>query len=160
MTISAEARDREKDKLFLTDAEHAQLTPEGRIFMQAVQRIMVPEPKPEIEPAHPKTFAERWPFLNKVHKIPDPIVKVYFLTYGDGRVKIGMTAGTIKARIDSMSTGHWLDLICLASIEDTTGALEYELHQRFAAHRIRPDREWFVLCPEIQALIDEINGKT
>jgi hypothetical protein len=81
---------------------------------------------------------------------------VYFIGC-EGNVKIGI-ANSIEGRLKTLATGHYNELTLLAVVKDAPGTLEYELHQRFAAHRLRG--EWFRLVPEIQAYIDEVNNRT
>jgi Meiotically up-regulated gene 113 len=76
---------------------------------------------------------------------------IYFLKSGDA-VKIGYSANPGK-RIKRFHTGNPYNLPVLG-VMDGELSDEASLHERFAAHRIRPDREWFILCDEIVDFIE------
>ena len=78
---------------------------------------------------------------------------------GSPLVKIGYTSGDPKARVAQLQTGLPMQLTLLWS---TFGDYEDELHDRFAAYRVRG--EWFDLTPlgdpvkVVQATVKEINA--
>jgi hypothetical protein len=86
-----------------------------------------------------------------------PPCTIYFIGYGD-HVKIGLTNGPVQKRLKGLSTGCPYKLTVHATIENASGALELELHQRFAAHRLAG--EWFRLAPEILAYIEEVKARS
>lgn len=108
---------------------------------------------------------ETWPPSKRVIRsdpLPKPPVEihtpkniVYFIKAGN-HIKIGQTSGSIDRRIKSLATGHYDQMTALAVIEDAPAPLEFELHQRFAAYRVRG--EWFKAAPELLAYIEEINA--
>lgn len=77
---------------------------------------------------------------------------VYFIeAEGTGLVKIGV-ANCAYARMKSLDQMSAVPLRLLGSVTtDKLGALEKELHGRFAAHRVRG--EWFKADPEILAFV-------
>lgn len=87
--------------------------------------------------------------------LPTLTTNVYFIGCDD-HVKIGM-AGSVEKRFRALATSHHRELTLLAVIKGASGSLEFELHERFAAHRVRG--EWFRLAPDIQAYIDEIKAR-
>jgi hypothetical protein len=78
--------------------------------------------------------------------------EVYFLNDGEA-IKIGWAANT-EARAISLQTATHRDLEVMLTIPGTK-ASERVLHERFAEHRIRPDREWFRRAPEILEYIGQ-----
>jgi hypothetical protein len=74
---------------------------------------------------------------------------IYFVRSGDA-VKIGYADQPDK-RIPTLRTANPNALVVLG-VMDGTMTDEQELHQRFAAHRLRG--EWFVLCDEIIEFIE------
>lgn len=65
---------------------------------------------------------------------------VYFIQAGQhGPIKIGV-ASNVRKRLAALQTGHHTSLRIIGTVPGDA-ALERELHQRFAAHRIRG--EWF-----------------
>lgn len=81
---------------------------------------------------------------------------VYFIQHGatvSGAIKIGTTQGNPYARLRALQTGAPEPLRLLAAIDG--GPLEERaLHQRFAAHRLRADGEWFAASAELLAFIE------
>lgn len=79
---------------------------------------------------------------------------------GSPLVKIGYTSGAPAKRLASLQTGQPMPLSLLWSIPVD---IESELHERFAAHRVRG--EWFDLTPlgdaiaVVQAAAEEISSK-
>jgi hypothetical protein len=104
-------------------------------------------------PMPPGIAAERTP---KTQPAPLAVTTNIYFIGCDDHVKIGM-AQSVEKRFKALTTGHHRELTLLAVIRDAPGELEFELHQRFAAHRVRG--EWFKLVPEIQAYIDEVKRK-
>lgn len=86
-------------------------------------------------------------------EIPVLVDKVYFIQSGD-HIKIGITSGPIQKRLKALSTAHHQDLVLLAVVEDQTGRMEMELHQRFASDRVRG--EWFKASADLLAYIESI----
>lgn len=81
-------------------------------------------------------------------------MSVYLITCRElGMVKIGVAFNPF-VRLKTLQTAFPLDLTVEALIKGAHRR-EKELHQQFAAHRVRG--EWFRLCPEIEALIDKDN---
>jgi hypothetical protein len=74
---------------------------------------------------------------------------VYFIQADDGPIKIGR-AYNIKYRMSSLLSGSWHELRLVGWVKGPR-KLEAELHQRFAADRIR--REWFQPSDELLAFI-------
>lgn len=106
--------------------------PYSRIKREVSRSKPKREPKPERKP--------------RPAEGPIPTDIVYFIEC-DGHIKIGVTSGSIKKRFHALATAHHRPLTLLATITDKDGGLEFALHQRFAAHRIRG--EWFTAAPEI-----------
>lgn len=83
-------------------------------------------------------------------------MSVYFITCRElGRVKIGH-AGNPNRRFQGLKTGSPAP-IALEAFFDGGEKEERELHKRFAEHR--QQGEWFTLCPEIEAVIEEHKPK-
>jgi hypothetical protein len=80
--------------------------------------------------------------------------EVYFIeAEGTGRIKIGV-ANCARSRLKGLECSCPVDLRLLGVIPtDKTGALERELHLRFAEHRVKG--EWFTAAPELRAYIAE-----
>lgn len=78
---------------------------------------------------------------------------VYFVTDGEA-IKIGK-ANNPRSRLSGLQTSHHKDLAILA-LTPGDETLERELHRAFHVRRLRG--EWFEDCPEIRALIDDINS--
>lgn len=74
---------------------------------------------------------------------------VYFIGDGEGRVKIGYTAGSAAERMKDLQTGSPQRLRLLAT---QPGSMRDEraLHRRFAHARIRQDGEWFRATPGLR----------
>jgi hypothetical protein len=90
--------------------------------------------------------------LKEILAEPLPRVTIYFIEAGN-YVKIGMTAGDVRLRLANLATSHYEDLRLLATIE-APASLEFELHQRFAACRVRG--EWFQKSDDLLAFIEAI----
>lgn len=88
-----------------------------------------------------------WPLPELVGLPHGP--QIYFITAGDGLVKIGFSID-VEKRIRSLATGSSAELQILLTINGTRSD-EKALHQSFKADRVR--REWFRLSPAIQAFI-------
>lgn len=77
---------------------------------------------------------------------------VYYLRRESGDIKVGFSE-RLHARRGELEEEHGpLDLL---GTEPGGWYREHELHQQFAAHRVRPDREWFRPGP---ALLQHIAG--
>lgn len=82
---------------------------------------------------------------------PKPCV-VYFIRAGEnGPIKIGITTD-VPSRLSSLQTSHAETLVVMTTTPGGT-ALEYELHKRFAHHRLRG--EWFAPGDDLLAFIEE-----
>lgn len=125
--------------------------PESIIPYQLAREHRVRKPTKAKRESRPPTVGVP---ASETAPIPD---NIYFIGC-DGHVKIGITAGKVEKRLKTMSTGHYSELTILATIHGVDGALEIELHQRFAQHRVRG--EWFKLCPEIEAFIERVRAGT
>lgn len=82
---------------------------------------------------------------------------IYFIQEGeDGPVKIGYSKENCERRLSSLQTGNPRQLTLAAVRTGAHGmpAKERELHDRFAAHRIRG--EWFEPCDEIMEIIERV----
>ena len=90
-------------------------------------------------------------------ELPDPVNTVYFFGCGD-YIKIGVTSGPVERRLKSIATSHHQEIVILATIQNAPSDLEFNLHQRFAGHRVRG--EWFAAAPEILAFIEEVKAGT
>ena len=78
-------------------------------------------------------------------------MSVYFLhDAAGGFVKIGFTAGEVSARVKDLQVASAHELVLFGSI-DGDESIEFELHERFKAHRVRG--EWFRASPEVLAAI-------
>lgn len=116
---------------------------QGREPPKRVAPVIAAAKKEKTEKTSPKMRAP----------IPTPTDTIYFIEC-DGHVKIGVTSGPVKKRLKVLSTAHHSELILLATIENVSGEMEFNLHQRFAQYRTRG--EWFVLSPEIKAYIETL----
>jgi hypothetical protein len=78
--------------------------------------------------------------------------RVYFIQpTGGGLIKIGMSSNP-RERLNLLQTGCPVELRILGTLPGGQ-PLELELHQRFAAHRVRG--EWFEPVPELLAVVAE-----
>lgn len=75
---------------------------------------------------------------------------VYFVQAENGLIKIGVSNDP-RARLRSLQTGSPVDLTLLGAAPGRGREMEAELHERFAAHRVRG--EWFQPAPELIAYI-------
>lgn len=67
---------------------------------------------------------------------------VYFISFGSyDAIKIGYTDNLAK-RLPDLQTGNPYELVVIATMSGTQKE-EFELHDRFAGLRIRPNGEWF-----------------
>jgi hypothetical protein len=83
----------------------------------------------------------------------DGIERVYFIhAVGLDRIKIGYSSRDPRWRLHCMETGSPDELRLLGWVRGTR-TLEMQLHDRFAASRVR--REWFQASPELWAYIAE-----
>lgn len=83
---------------------------------------------------------------------PPGITAIYFIQDGeDGPIKIG-SGRNPWLRLEHLQIGNPRELHIRAVVRTHRG-YERELHQRFAAHRIRG--EWFEPVPDLLALIEE-----
>lgn len=80
--------------------------------------------------------------------------EVYFIeAVGTGRIKIGV-ANCARSRLKHLDGPCPVELRLLGVLPtDKAGALEKELHARFAEHRVKG--EWFAAAPELLAFIAE-----
>lgn len=88
--------------------------------------------------------------LREKENRPEPITNVigtYFITDGQGNVKIGHTDRDAYHRIMEMQTGNAFELKLLGVCDLN----ECELHVKFAHYHVRG--EWFVLSDEIKEFI-------
>lgn len=87
------------------------------------------------------------------HKHPERLASVYFIqAVSGGLVKIGVTQYDVRHRLASLQTGSPVELRIVKTIDNVPRARETEIHQHFAAHRVRG--EWFdpiVLTLELAA---------
>lgn len=83
----------------------------------------------------------------------EPLRSVYFIqpTAG-GLIKIGVATNP-TSRLQSLQTGCPVELRILGIVPDVGQVVETELHQRFAASRVRG--EWFDPTPDLVAYIAE-----
>lgn len=109
-----------------------------------IQKPVKPTPLPKPAPK-PATALVSYPHLNNV----------YFIQCGD-HIKIGVT-GSVQKRLKALATAHHQELTLLAVIENAPGDLEFSLHNRFAALRVKG--EWFRAEPELLAYIEEIKNR-
>lgn len=162
-TPRQETIERERHKLFVTDAELIRRAglPErvarkmlkdmdadpskgfppkqqelgNRRYWPAVQAWLAEPPTPEPTPEEKEADADR-------------MGHVYFLA-DTKAVKIGFSAG-IKKRLSTIRTNHYEKLELIAVIQRVPKRLEAALHKKFAAHRIHRRKEWFHRVPEIE----------
>ena len=108
------------------------------------------EPDPLEPPVEPVAFS-----VDVLDQPYPPDGGVYFVRMQDF-IKIGVS-WSVPRRLAALSTGMPFDIIGLGFIhcENWKQALELEasLHQAFDAHRVRG--EWFRLCDEITAHLQE-----
>ena len=84
-------------------------------------------------------------------QVKTPARFVYFIQSADGPIKIG-SASDVNARLGSLQTGSPEKLTLLGAIEGGE-ARERELHQQFAATRLRG--EWFAPSAALLRLIGD-----
>lgn len=90
------------------------------------------------------------------HLVPKKPMFVYFIQCGDerGPIKIGY-ADNVGTRKSKLQNGCPYPLILLHwMVVDDHKAIEYALHRRFAAQRMRG--EWFEWSADLEATIDEL----
>lgn len=75
---------------------------------------------------------------------------VYLLSDGD-YLKIGYTSRDIAQRMREIQTGSPRHVELISVIPSAEKAVEAELHKRFSNLRVRPNGEWFLASPEIEA---------
>lgn len=87
---------------------------------------------------------------------PAPLAYIYFISYRDGPIKIGLS-WNVEKRVKQIQTclPYKIDVLAVARGPVT---LEPEYHARFAAHRL--EGEWFERAPEILAEVERINAAT
>jgi hypothetical protein len=92
------------------------------------------------------------PVWQQAPKDLQPTGIVYALVYDGmvGAAKIGHTSRSVAERAGDMSSGHWLDLVCVAEMPGSPKD-EKDLHARFGAYRIRANREWFRIDGDVLA---------
>lgn len=67
---------------------------------------------------------------------------IYFVSDGQGHIKIGYSSGDVGKRIAQLQVSSPMHLSCIAVLPGTQ-KLENELHRRFKSLRIRGNGEWF-----------------
>lgn len=60
----------------------------------------------------------------------------------------------VKDRLKALATAHYDELKVLATITNAPAGLEQQLHEKFAALRVRG--EWFRAEPELLAYIESL----
>lgn len=82
---------------------------------------------------------------------------VYFIGCATGPIKIGH-GRNVEYRLSNLQMGNPNQLTLLTWFPcDNAAQLEAELHERFAAHRLRG--EWFAPAPELLELVRSIHRK-
>jgi hypothetical protein len=110
---------------------------------------------PELEEAQERIDRLRPIYEINKPKPPKPRAKrdtVYFVKCTEF-VKIGITSGSVKTRIDDFRVGNPHELTLLATIQTDSPKLDSELHRRFSRYRHRG--EWFLWSPAIEKYIRE-----
>lgn len=97
---------------------------EGDVYLDDPDPIAVPEPVTRV----------------RLSSSQGPSSFVYYLQSESGNIKIGFSAH-LQKRIGKLQEEH--GPLALLATEPGGWHREKELHRKFAAHRIRPDREWF-----------------
>lgn len=156
MTAPSPAQlEREKQKLFLTDAELIRRMglPEkvGRKFLKEMDA----DPKKSFPQ---KLMANRryWPAVEKwMDDVPLPasngevkIGKVYFLASAT-TIKIGFSTKS-RERLRDIRQYHFEKLELLGLVIDAPPQAERAMHKKFRAHKLPHKREWFHRVPEIE----------
>lgn len=157
---SEKALEREKDRLYLTDA-------------QLIRRLGVPEkafrktlkeldanPRSGFPPKNSMFGNLRyWPAVeawfganhakhNKPKSAEEIEGTIYFLA-SPTHIKIGFSA-ELKQRLGNLRGSHYEKLELLGTIHNAPKSFEGLLHKKFAAHRVHPRKEWFLRVPEIE----------
>lgn len=161
-----ETVEREKDKLFLTDAE-------------LLRRLGVPEKigrKMLRELSQDPTFPAKeamagnrryWPAVShwfdkrghtrakpdairELENRPVVIGSVYFLA-SETHIKIGFTTKAVPKRVYPIRQNHYQDLELMGVITSVPMYLEKSIHRKFAAFRLKG--EWFKRVPEIEEFV-------
>lgn len=162
-----ETLEREKDKLFLTDAELIRrLGIPERVGYKMLKELSQDHTFPPKEPmAGNRRY---WPsvahwFDQRGHALarakPDairaidnqPIIGTIYFLASETHIKIGFTTTTVPKRLKPIRQNHYQDLQLIGIISSVPRYLEKRLHGKFAKFRIKG--EWFRRDPEIEEFV-------
>lgn len=161
--------EREKDKLFITDAELIRMLGIDPKVVRPVIKALDADPASGF-PKKGDLFANRryrpavehWLLKHDGVMAPpakvipiEPlqegnVYRIYFLA-SPTHVKIGITAGHVKKRMRAIRQNHYEKLEVLAVIPDVPRTLEKELHRKFSTFKVKG--EWFTRSQEIEDFI-------